>query len=231
MANNFTVDKDKILHGALRKAGALAKGEVPDENEYQDASEVLESIILDLQNEGVQLWNTATATIDLAVESLPLASTTLDDNTLSVEQMYHTDSNGYDTPILPMTEQEYYDEVEKAQSSTGSMPSRYWFDMKLSTPKIYFHPKANDSTYDITYVKTVALDDLPKPTSNPQIPKRWLRALIYMVADDIADEYFLPVSERVILTRKAEMYKNKAKGSLANKERGDKFVTPLEANL
>lgn len=228
MANNFSNDKHDIIVGALRKIGAISKDDVVvDGTHYAQASAALNTIILDLCNTlNVQLWNTENTAKTFIVGDLPVITITPASDTLSIEKVLLRDSNGNDTVLTPLTEAQYLEKADKAESD---LPSSYWFDMKYPTSKIYFLPYLNDETYSVIYSRTVQIPDLNDNSDIASIPKRGQRTLIYTLADDLADEYTIPINERNRISAKATVFMAKFKSSLMNKERGDKFIYPSDA--
>lgn len=221
MANTFTNTKHKIIISALRKVGAIPKDEtIESGDEYEQAADVLDTIILDLQNDNPQLWNAEQVVKSFVIGDLPVAYIQLTSDTINIDHVYLRDSDNNDTPLALITEQTYMAIPNKTEEGE---PNRAWFDMKL-TPKLYIYPRLDDATYSIVYLRETSIDSLPSNNSVPAIPKRWQRALIYMVADDLADEYALPLQERNRISAKASVLVNKAKGSLANKTRGEQTI-------
>lgn len=53
---DFLSDRDSLIRGALRIVGALAEGQTPSTQQYQDAAEALNYLVKSWQAEGVPLW-------------------------------------------------------------------------------------------------------------------------------------------------------------------------------
>lgn len=66
----FTVNRDQILKGALRKIGASASGETPDSDTMSDANEALNLFVVHLQTYGIQIWAVTEATLFLQLDQV-----------------------------------------------------------------------------------------------------------------------------------------------------------------
>lgn len=228
MANNFEIDKANIIAEALVKVGAIDSldSTIPG-NEFDSASKSLNLIILHLSNKGIQLWNTETKEYTFTSPDIPVKTLTPPTDTISVEMMKLVDGNGKTVRVLnAMTEDDYFGITD--QDATGK-PHSYFYDSKYPSPTIYVYPCLDDENYTIKCIYASLMNSLDDNSDTADLPKSFRLALVYMLASDLADSYQLPLRERTYLQAKAKMFLDEAYGALINKQRGDRFVYPLDA--
>lgn len=172
-----------------------------------DAAEALMHGELQLKTWGIdeRLWITTEGTLALvaatASYSLPLAR-----RVTSVRRR----QNNVDTPIIPMSRQEYQDYPTKA--STG-YPFQYWFDAQRSARTLYVVnvPDASiAATTTLQYTYQRVIEDLGALTNDIDIPQEWLEAFIYSLAARLLIPYgrFVsdPTTAAEIKQRAADLY-------------------------
>ena len=138
----------------------------------------------------------------------------VDADTIGIEQAFLR-SNYYDDTPLEIISRETYQSLSD-KSTTGD-PSHLFFDNRL-TPQIFLWPIPTDTT-DVLHVQRVRmLEDFDASGNTADFPVRWLRALIYGLAADLADDYKRPIDEFDRLFAKADKLFEEAKG-------GDKAVS------
>jgi len=74
---DYTLNRNRIIASALRKLGALAQGETPTNEEYDEASENLNMMIKHWQTQGLKLW---TRTEGVLIQAASQESYTLGPN-------------------------------------------------------------------------------------------------------------------------------------------------------
>jgi len=134
---DFTLTRNQIITGALRKVGAVSQGNVPSAPQISETAEALNALVKSLQTRNVHLWT---------LEWVTKAFTT------AASQVTGTDSNIY-TCIKSHT--------SSNNATTGDTPitlpnwSTYW-TLKGSTGGVWANATAYGSTGDFT----VAADTL-----------------------------------------------------------------------
>lgn len=160
------------------------------------------------------VWTTATSYSsvgDFAVEG----------DTIGIEQAFIRSNNYSDTPLEIVRREKFHEITDKA--NTGE-PSVLFFDNRL-TPQIFLWPIPNDTTDVLHVLRVRMLENFDAAANNADFPVRWLRALIYGLAADLADDYKRPIDEFDRLFAKAEKLFEEAKG--ADKTISDSdFISP-----
>jgi hypothetical protein len=190
---DFSQTRLQIVQQAHRIIGALALGESLTTDQGTQGVEALNQIVKGLQAEHIFLWTlkNISQTLSSATASYLLSS---DPPVLAVEKAWLRIS-GNDTPLEVIGWRDYQDIQTKAQA-----PSLYVWPVPTSTLALY-------------YLASTKAKDFDLDASTGDFPVKWLRALTYTLAADLADQYGVPLSERNLLSAKAEDLLTKAKKS------------------
>ena len=160
-----------------------------------------------LRGSGGAVWSAATSYS--SVGDFAVA-----DDTIGIEQAFLRSSNYSDNPLEIVSPKRYYEISDK--SSDGE-PSCVMFDKRL-TPQIFLWPIPNDTTDVLHVLRVRMLEDFDASGNTADFPVRWLRALVYGLAADLADDYKRPIDEFDRLFAKADKLFEEAKG-------GDKMTS------
>lgn len=210
--------KIQIVQSALEIVGARALGQPATNEETDQAGRFLNDIIKSWQVDGNTLWNIHDLQINISLNDL---SFNLQDNVdlacVDIDSARVID-NSRDYPLIRISYQKYLDIFEKTQ--TGR-PTHYavstYSDYDLTTegvskPTAFFWPAA-DKAYVLKYRGISLLRDSDDNSSNPDIRRRFINALKYALAADLADVYKCSISEREFIAKKAAYLLDRAKAS------------------
>lgn len=203
---SWELQRNDIISAALRKIGALAKGQTADTEDITNGSQALNSLAALLSTDGMQLWKRTERAVTLVNGQ---QSYTLTD-ALKVHQVVlrYSDSDTsyeiqwkslYDFNNLPTTE--------------GGIPVHYTFTPNIQdgTLKIWPTPDATTAAnYSLVAVIQKEFDGFFASTDTPDFPPYWTDALIYGLAARLAPEYGVPLQDRNLLLKEAEAYKKLA---------------------
>ena len=159
-------------------------------------------------------WTTATSYSsvgDFAVEA----------DTIGIEQAFLRNNYYADTPIQIISRPRFMEITDK---SAEGQPSYLFYDGRLS-PQIFLWPIPNDTTDVLHVLRVRMLEDFDAAANNADFPVRWLRALVYGLAADLADDYKRPIDEFDRLFAKAEKLFDEAKGNDKMTSDSD-FISP-----
>lgn len=203
---DFIQTRDQIIKRALRIVGVLADGDTPTTDQVNNAADALNAMVKRWQNEHVFLW-TLTDYQPTIVAGTPNYSLSAQ-NFNGIHKVFRRDSSGYDFQLEIIKYSEYLEIVTK---SLQGYPEKVAFDGKLSS-SIYLYPNPSQ-VFDIHVVGIKLLADFDAAGDSPDAGSNWIDALVYGLADSLADEYILPSTERQYIHAKAETFKQSAKGS------------------
>lgn len=212
---DFNMTRDNIIYRALRIVGVLSDGDTPTSDQVTNAATALNAMVKRWQNEHIFLWTKLDQSITLADGTASYATSSYNINAL--ESAFIRDANNIDTPLQMLT---YLDYLKIEDKATEAQPVAIAFDNNLAG-KVYLWP-VPDKEYTLHAVFIKLLADFDAAGDNPDAKVGWLDALVYGLADSLADEYLLPAAERQWIANKANQYKRDAKGF--DRENGDVCV-------
>jgi hypothetical protein len=158
-------------------AGLTQRGEAPS---AEDAARGLRDLNLMLKTWGTdpKLFIVAEGVVTPLVLATASYSVPLARRVVEARRRY----SGIDTPLQPLSRQEYYDLPNKAQ--TGSANS-FYFDPQRSTRTLYIWPvptAAEVSGATIRYTYHRVIEDSDALDNDPDVPQEWLEAAQYCLA-------------------------------------------------
>ena len=218
---NFTKNRDQIITRSLRIIGAIGQGETPNATAVTEAAEVLNDMVKEWEADGMQLWCVKEYTL------VPVASTnvytigvgsTIDEAapTKLLQAWSRVTTGSKDTPILLITRHEY--NMLGSKTTEGS-PSQLWYNPPgqisatetQGTCTLYVTPDTNFATNStIKFTGVRPLQDFDAASDVMDFPQYWGNAVVWGLADQLSYEYGVGLSERSMLAKKAEFYRERA---------------------
>jgi hypothetical protein len=183
MAVTGTITTRELIEDALRKIGVVAFDEPMTADQSASGLRAWNRLLKSWQNRGYNLW---------AVDSQTVTLTTAASYTLSpVRPMRILNArlvrNGIETPMTPMTRQEY--DAMPVKASTG-LPTQFYYDRQREAAVFYIWPVlavAGGETIKITFEREA--EDQTDINAAPDIPGEWWEAAVYGLAARMADDY------------------------------------------
>lgn len=203
-AYDFETTRNEIIQSALGKIGVLPRGETASAEDVAVASQALNEMVKEWQNERIFLWTLLPISLTLVIgqETYNLGD---DPPYLAVDSAYYvSDSGDEETPIQINSVGEYREISTKGDSG---IPEYLAYDADADTA--YLYPTPN-TTNHINVVGIRSLEDFDSASGVGDFKNRWSLALTYGLAAILADDYKLPLSERDSLALKAERYFSRA---------------------
>ena len=199
---DFNLTRNQIIQRAFRIVGALSLGEVLSAEQSTQAVEALNTIVKEWTNYQIHLWTQIEENFLTEIGDYQY-NFALNPGIQGVEKAWIRDASGTDTPLEIITWSQFADIPEKAE--TGK-PTHIALCFSMSNdptdPKFMVWP-VPDAEYEIHVRLIRTLKDMDSSSGNPDAPQKALKALIYALADDLADEYPIPMAERERISRKA----------------------------
>lgn len=194
---DFSVTRTQILERALRQVGALALGETMSADQEAQANLILNTVVKSWQARRTFLWTISTFTQALSASVGSYALPT-DPPIVSLDQGFLRDSSNDDTPLTRLSLSEFRQISDK--TSTGD-PTHYSSD---GTNLLIWPSPLASAVWTFYGVGVSRLKDWDTAGSVGEFPAKWINALVYAVASDLAAEYGLPIGERTALKGEAE---------------------------
>lgn len=209
---NYSLDftRDQLIRMAYQLTGTLMAGKEPSAAEIGMASDFLNLELMNLQAEGVVLRTVERTTKAFADGT---GSYALDADTIDVhvgpndEIGAVTGSSGTATPVYVMSRDEY---LNLPQTTQEGRPSRIYIE-KLATVTAYPWP-VPDGAYTWRYARVRLLRDADTGAVTMDVARRWLQAVAYSIAAQIALARNLPLDKTGYLRSEAERMKAICRG-------------------
>ena len=206
-ANALTdFSRDQILTMALQLARQLPAGSEAAAEDLEMGANFLSLELGSLQAEGVLLQTTERTTQSLTVAAG--ASYTLDSDTIDVRLGANDQagvvkpSGGDDSIVKAISRAEYQDISDKTSSGR---PSVVYIEKQASV-KLVFWP-VPDATYTFSYSKVRLLRAVDSGAVTIDLARRWLQAMTYAVASQVAMAKSMPIEVVGFLRSEAERLK------------------------
>jgi hypothetical protein len=183
MALSGTYAWDLDNTGVIEEAYELAGWEARTAQDAVTARRSMNLIFRDWANWGVNLWTLEQITTDMVADtaSYTLTARTLDVLT-AIMRITSTDPD-LDIPMERISIEEYHDLPDK---TTTGRPNLYALVRGQSTPTLYVYPTPDDSTLDFVAWQIRYMQDVGTAQQSPDVPQRFLPALIYRLAYELA---------------------------------------------
>lgn len=139
----------------------------------------------DWANRGPHLWAVDQQTIVTPVLVAGTATYDCPDGTVAILEMV-VRRNGVDTPIFPMSRDEY---LAIPNKTTQGLPNRFYFDRQSGTPTLTFWDVPENATDQIIYYRMRQLQDAGAGMNTADIPHRWQEAVVAGLAAKLSEKY------------------------------------------
>lgn len=206
--------RDSIITAAMRKIGALAKGQTPDSEDLSNGQAALNAMLMGFQSDGMPLWKLTKHNLTMATSTtsyvIGVGQTVNIPYALKLHQVLRVPTvTG--TPI-PLEQKSIYEYNRLPTNNTGTPVSfAYTPSTNYGTLRIWPAPAATDVsqyTLDLWYQKP--FDLFTNASETIDFPQYWQEAVIYGLAVRIAPEYGVPINDRQILEKEASFFYDKA---------------------
>ncbi len=143
----------------------------------------IDLIFSDWSNWGVNLWTLEEVKTDMVdgTASYTLAAKYFD--ILEAVMRITSTTPDIDIPMERISIEEYHNLPDK---TTTGRPNLYAIQRATAAPIIFMYPVPDDSTYDFRTWTIRYIEDIGTMQQNPDIPRRFLPALIYRLAYELS---------------------------------------------
>lgn len=210
-STNWSLNRDQVITGALRKLAVLPSGGTPTAAQISDAAAALNALVKVMQADGMPLWkitsHTFTVTDGTATYNIGTGMTLNTSKPLRVLQATRTPSGGENIPLNVVNR---YDFNNYPQNDADGPPVNLYYQPLNTYGVIKLWPTPDDSTTTVTIHYQAMYEDMDSATDDFDFPSEWIQALIYMLAWSMAPEYSIPPTDRKTLSEEARYWHNYA---------------------
>jgi hypothetical protein len=124
-----------------------------------------------------------------------------------IEARRHNIASGIDTPLTEWSREEYYAMTNKGTQST---PTAFYYDPQRDGGTLYLWPTAttqvaSEFVVQLTYLRS--MNDVTTTISPADVPREWLLALTYGLAENLALKYGISARLMAKIEQGAAKYK------------------------
>lgn len=224
---SFSISRDDLIKGALRKIGVVPQGETPTADMITEAAQALNLLVKSWQADGMPLWALRTYAVTLTAGTnsyeIGTGKTINTDKPLKVIQAWNRDINSnVDIPMRIITKQEY---SILGNKTTSGNPIQIYYEPLRDHGVLHVFPtptttEATNNRIYITYQRP--FEDFNISTDTPDFPQEWYLAVMYGLAFLLAPEYGVPIDQRQLLAK--EMADIKAGALSFGTEEGSMYL-------
>lgn len=225
-STDWTLNRNQVITGALRKLGVLPSGGTPTSAQISDASDALNAIVKAFQADGMPLWKiNSTAFTVTSGTSTYVIGPSLTVNAPKPLRVIHAFYTVSGSVPVSMNVYNRYDFFELPISTTiTGVPVNLYYQPLRTSGSIKLWPTPSDSTTVITIHYQSPYEDMDAATDDFDFPSEWIMALIYNVAWALSPEFGVPPTDRKILQSEAEYWHQYALSM--GSEEGSLYIHP-----
>ena len=145
---------------------------------------------------------------------------------LKMLDIFRRDSSDIDIPLKISTLNEYSEQSDK---TTDATPLIATYDPQLTNGKLYIWPQPDDLDFTIHFYHHRPFEIFSAVTDTADFPSEWYLALVYGLADVLADTYSDDIQHRSMLHKRAMEYHEMA--ASWSMEEGSIFLSPDEEGM
>lgn len=208
----FSLKRDEIINAALRKISVLSGGSSPAAYEVANAAQALNSMVKSFAADGMPLWAVQIVgfypTAGLKGYNAGPGLAINISKPLRILQAWRLDTpTSMNVPIqlLPI-----YDYNLLPANSASGVPISMTYLPQDTYGTINLWPAPINSTTQVIFTFLKPFDDFNASTDDLDFPSYWTDAIIYGLAWRLCGEYGVPVPDRQVLAKEAEMFHQKA---------------------
>lgn len=202
--------RNQFIEAALRKLGVLALDQTPSSTEYTNGLLALNALVGEFRTKGLQIWQRTTYTMSLTngTSSYLIGSgqTLNTPYPLHLLQAVRADAiQGTRIPVEVIAD--YNFSLLPSNSSGTPIQITYQPRINVGTVKVWPTPDsyaATNVTLILTYLRP--LEYFNNTSDTADFPEEWVSAIIYNLAVRLAPEYGIPLQDRQLLIKEADMY-------------------------
>lgn len=201
----YELTRDDIIAAAMRKIGALAKGQDPDAEDLANGAEALNSLIAEFQTLGLPLWKRTQHTLPMVVGTnsytIGIGQSVAVPFPIKMESIVLRDSGGAARTLIPTSRTDF--NLLNTASTGKPVNFTYQTFINYGVLKVWPKPDAADNL-ELTY--HTAAEGFTAAGQTPDFPQEWRNALVYGLAVLLAPEFGVPLNDRQVLAKEAEKH-------------------------
>jgi hypothetical protein len=201
----YELTRDNIIAAAMRKCGALSKGQSPDSEDLTNGMQALNALMASWQGLGLTIWKQTELTVTLTTSqrdyTIGIGQTTNLNYPLYIETAWLFTTATGDKRELDIRSRS---DFQQLNSSTTGTPTAVSYIPQVNKGFLSVWPKPDStasSAYTIRLITKTVFEGFNSASETPDFPQEYQLALIYGLAVLIAPEFGVPLADRDMLTK------------------------------
>lgn len=219
-SNSYTFDLSTsgIIRVAYQRIGIVPAGQDPDSNQYAMGRDFLQTLLLDMQANGIQLCRVerTTSTLTPGTAQYFTASNVID---IDERTPFISNSSNVDLPLDKISRGQY---MALSNKTSQGVPSQIYVE-KGATVSYFLYPTP-DATYTTITLPLILLQpDMSTAANTTGLPTRYLKAITTELAVMLCDHHGLDARKASL---KIDSKEDNDKVNMDDTERGPVQFTP-----
>lgn len=148
-------------------------------------------------------------TVTSAVGDTVFAFTTIAERPMQILEAYiHIQKSGTDVPMGNISRRRYN---RLSIKDTEGLVNQFYYDPQIGAGTVFLWPTSDDATNYVIFFTQKTLSDFDTGSNNPEYPQEWYLPLALTLAVEVAPKYGVPDQEYYKLTKRAELYYDRAR--------------------
>lgn len=219
-STNYSTNRDQLISRALRLCNEIATGETPAATRVTECALVLNDIFKEWEAMGMEMWKISTIPITLTAATgsytIGVGATIATTAPLKILRAWtRVTSTGSDTPLVPLTRQEY--DAWNNKTTNGTVTQWYYNPPGSTTGELqgtlYVLDRPSTSfasTNTVQLSGVLPLMDFDASSDVPDIPSYLFNALVWALAEQLCYEAGVPLAERSMISKMADKHLDRA---------------------
>ena len=205
----YELTRDNIIAAAMRKCGALAKGQSPETEDLTNGMQALNAVMASLQGIGLTMWKRTEVSVTLTAArtfTIGIGQTVNVAFPLRVESAQLITTTGGQRQELQIMGRFEFNQLN--EETTGS-PTTICYQPKINLGVLSVWPipdAASVAGKTIGLTCRTAFEGFNSANETPDFPQEWQNVLIYGLAIAIAPEFGVPLADRQQLMKEYVLY-------------------------
>jgi hypothetical protein len=199
--------RNQLIQSALRKLGVLATGQTPTSEDYSNGADALNMLVAEYRTLGMPLWKRNTysfnPTVNVSSYNIGSGYTLNTSYPLKLLQAWRLDtSTSSRTPMDIIADSNF----NLLPSNSTGTPIQITYQPKVNYGVIKLWPTPDSATPTIYIVYQNPTEYFNASTDTMDYPEEWYHAIVYGLAVRLAPEYGIPLPDRQLLMKEADLY-------------------------
>lgn len=223
----YQLGRDDLITAALRKLGVVAQGQTPDTDAIATGAMALNMVVANLRAIGMPLWTRKTYSFSPIVNqgTYPIGIGQAFNTTYPLHLLQAYRQDGSSTTKIKMEIIPNYN-YNLYPTTSGGIPIQVSYQpfVNYGVLSVWPVPDLDATKSVITIIYQAPYQYFNASTDTMDFPEEWYMAIVYKLAVALSPEWGIPLADRQVLMKEAEMYASQA--ASMGYEDGSLYIQP-----